>query len=463
MDIQKPLFWQQGLFLQPQHFQQNDLYVHSLLNPLHKFIQPHFWGVASLDISPAALGNQTIDITKGEFVFSDNTHVVYPGNAMLAARSFESTWQEKDKPLKVYLGLRKWDESGENVTVLSDAEMISDASTRYVTTADSEELVDMHHTGPAGQVRKMKFLLKIFWDTEKDKIGDYLLIPLAVLEKDGEEIRLAGRYVPPAMNIKSVSGLFNTVKEIRDLVASRARQLEEYKSQKGVHTAEFGARDMVFLLALRSLNRYVPLLFHFTEALYIHPWTVYGMLRQLVGELSSFSDSINVMGTLPNGETLMGEYDHSDLGTLFLSSLALITGLLDEITAGPEYILKLLFDGTYFAVDLPGIKFEGKNRFYLVVETDTDPKTVIDALQGIAKLGTRETLPLLLARALPGVGLEHLPVPPQELPRRVQSVYFQIDHHSDQWKQVESGKNIALYWDSAPEDIKVELMIVGGQ
>ena len=40
--------------------------------------------------------------------------------------------------------------------------------------------------------------------------------------------------------------------------------LEEYKRQRGIQT-EFGSRDMVYLLALRSLNRYRPL-YHVTEA-----------------------------------------------------------------------------------------------------------------------------------------------------------------------------------------------------
>jgi type VI secretion system protein ImpJ len=86
---------------------------------------------------------------------------------------------------------------------------------------------------------------------------------------------------------------------------------------------------------------------------------------------------------------------------------------------------------------------------------------VLKSLETIAKLSTRETLPILIARALPGIKLQHLPVPPQELPRRARSIYFQIDHHSDQWAHVQKNNNIALYWDTAPEDLKVEMMIVG--
>jgi type VI secretion system protein ImpJ len=57
--------------------------------------------------------------------------------------------------------------------------------------------------------------------------------------------------------------------------------------------------------------------------------------------------------------------------------------------------------------------------------------------------------------------MAHLAAPPQELPRRAHALYFQVDHHSDQWAQVQKGKNLAMYWDTAPADLKVELMAVG--
>jgi type VI secretion system protein ImpJ len=90
-----------------------------------------------------------------------------------------------------------------------------------------------------------------------------------------------------------------------------------------------------------------------------------------------------------------------------------------------------------------------------------DPQSVVQPLGTIVKLSSRESLPLLIARALPGIKVEHLSAPPQELPRRARAIYCQIDHHGDQWAQVQKGHNIALYWDTAPEDLKIELMVVG--
>ncbi len=461
MDIQKPLFWHQGLFLQPQHFQLLDLSFQSLLAPFYQFLSPHFYGTGEVEIQKSALGVKSFHLLKGSFLFPDGTFAVFPGNSIVEARPFEEAWVEGGKPFTVFIGLKKWNSQGENVAVVEQLEDLFRVTTRFVTTPNPEEVKDLHSGGPPGQVKKLHYLLKIFWETERERLGDYVLLPLAQLERMGEEIRLSQKFVPPCLTISSSEPLFLLIKEIRDQLASRAHQLEEYKSQRGVQTAEFGSRDMVYLLALRSLNRYVPPLYHMTEAQKVHPWAIYGMLRQLIGELSSFSERINVMGELEDGTRTLPNYDHQNLWECFSAAQALIIQLLDEITAGPEYVIRLVYDGTYYAAPLKPAIFEGRNRFYLVLKTEEDPKLVLKSIEAMAKLSAREHLPILIARALPGIGLEHLPVPPQELPRRAHSVYFTVNHHSDQWGLVQKNNNLALYWDNAPEDLEVELMVVG--
>jgi len=460
MDIHRPLFWHQGLFLQPHHFQLFDLSIQSLLAPFYHYVTPDFWGVGETRIQESALSTRNFIPLKGSFLFLDGTYAVLPGNALLEARPFNEAWVEGSKPLTVYVGLKKWDNTGENVTVLEKLEFFSEVTTRFITAADPEEVNDLHAGGPAGKVKQLFYALKIFWETERDQLGDYVLIPIAQLERMGEEIKLSDKYIAPSLVISSSEPLFKIIKEIRDQISARGRQLEEYKHQRGIQTSEFGSRDMVYLLALRSLNRYVPVLSHFTEALQVHPWTVYGKLRQLIGELSSFSENVNVMGELATGNRILPNYNHMNLWGCFSAAQALITQLLDEITAVPEYVIRLVYDGTYYAAELKPAMFEGRNRFYLVLKTQEEPKLLLQSLNNVAKLSTREHLPLLIARALPGIGLEHLPVPPQELPRRAYSIYFAINHHSDLWSLVTKGKNIALYWDNAPEDLEAELMVV---
>jgi type VI secretion system protein ImpJ len=458
--MEKPLFWHQGLFLQPHHFQLKDRYDQSMLTPLHRFITPYFWGVIEMNIQEAALGNHSFNLFKGKFVFPDMAYVVLHSNAVIQARSFEEAWEEGGKDFKVYLGLKKWNDAGENVTVLSDLGNLTGITTRFVTTTDAEEVQDLHQSGPTAQVKKMYYALQIFWETEKDLLGDYELIPLARLERDGDEIKCAKEFIPPCINISGSEPLYELVREIRDQIFSRGRQLEAYKREMGIHSAQFGARDMVYLLALRSLNRYVPLLMHLIETKRIHPWSVYAVLRQLVGELSSFSERISVTGELEDGTQLLAGYDHQKLWKCFSDARKLITQLL-KIAEVPDHTIQLMYDGTYFVTDLEPKIFEGRKRFFLVFETETDHQEILQDTESIAKLGSREALPILIARALPGIKFEYLPIPPQELPRKAHAIYFQIDHRSDLWTQVQRENNLALYWDSAPQDLKIEFMAVG--
>lgn len=461
MDIERPLFWHQGLFLQPHHFQLLERSFQSIVAPLHTFIEPYFWGAGAMEIEKAALGTRSFSPLTGTLLFPDGSYAVFPGNAVIQPRPFDEAWVEGGKPFTVYVGLKKWNQTGENVTVIESLEQASSATTRFVSLADAEEIKDLHSGGPTGQIKRLHYLLKVFWETEREQLGDYLLLPVAQLERMAEEVRLSERFISPSLAISSSETLFKLVKEIRDEIAARSRQLEEHKSQRGIQTAEFGSRDMVYLLALRSLNRYVPILFHFTEARQVHPWAVYGLLRQLIGELSSFSEKVDVMGSIETEDWTLPTYDHRNLGDCFFAAQGLISRLLDEITAGPEYVIRLVYDGTYFAAPLKPAIFEGRNRFYLVFRTETDPKVALQSIATVAKLSSREHLPILIARALPGIRLEHLPVPPQELPRRAHSIYCAVDHHGDQWSAVQKGQNIALYWDNAPEDLEVELMVVG--
>ncbi len=458
MDMLKPLFWQQGLFLQPQHFQLMDQSFRGLLAPLEQHIVPHFWGVLELQVNAARLGAGILELQKGEFIFQDGTHVVFPGNAVMSVRVLD---ESRNGPLKVFLGVRAWNGAGENVTVVESLEKISGVVTRFVTTVDSEEVADLHQGGPSGRVQKMHYVLKLLWENEIEHSGSYLLIPIGRIETVSGETRWSPDYIPPCPVVAGSSSLSGLLGEIRDQLTVRGHQLEAFKKKRGVHSAQFGSRDMVFILALRSVNRFIPLLHHYMETPRIHPWVVYGALRQLAGELSSFSERFNALGAPADGETEIPPYNHSDLWGCFSAVQNMISHLLDEITAGPEYVVRLVPEGAYYAADLKPAIFEGRNRFYLSVRTDENAAVITQSLNALAKLGSREDLQNIVSRALPGISLEHQAVPPQELPRRSHTHYFLIDSKSHYWDSVIKNRNIAFHWNNAPHDLELELMVLG--
>ncbi len=123
--------------------------------------------------------------------------------------------------------------------------------------------------------------------------------------------------------------------------------------------------------------------------------------------------------------------------------------------------MRLVKDGVFYGSELKPSIFQGRNRFYLAVKTESPATSVIQSMKSLVKIGSREDLHIIVSRALPGIGLEHQPQPPQELPRRSNTIYFLINSNSELWESVSKNKNLALYWNNAPADLDVELMVVG--
>ena len=47
MELPRPIFWGQGMFLQPQHFQQQDCYHEARLRRYMQWVSPFYWGIKS--------------------------------------------------------------------------------------------------------------------------------------------------------------------------------------------------------------------------------------------------------------------------------------------------------------------------------------------------------------------------------------------------------------------------------
>ncbi|MBF0171357.1 MAG: type VI secretion system baseplate subunit TssK, partial [Nitrospinae bacterium] len=299
MDIKRPVFWHQGLFLQPQHFQLTDQHHQFQLTPYREAGLPHFWGVAQMALQESALADRRFVLASGSFLFPGGEYVEFPGNAIVPPRSFDAEWTEGDKPFAVWLGLRRLSDATPNVAVVKSLAEASSERVRYLTTADADEVADLFHQGPSAQVKRLTCLVRVFFAHEVEGLADYDLIPVALLQRDGGKIVPSRRFVPPCVGAQASPALMDILRELRDSVAGRARTLEEYKVTGAMGKGDFDPAGVLSLLALATLNRYAPLLTHYCEGGAVHPWSVYGTVRQMLGELSTFTARFNMQGEAP--------------------------------------------------------------------------------------------------------------------------------------------------------------------
>jgi type VI secretion system protein ImpJ len=463
MNAVHPLFWRQGLFLQPQHFQLADAHAAFRLAQATNLLQPWFWGVRELEFRDAALTSGRFEVTRLQALFPDGSLVLLPENALLAPRAFDPAAVTPERPLTVWLALKER-RTGPNVTVVDALENVGDLPTRHAVAADPEEVEDLHAGGPAAQVMRLRFVLRLFLDGEEAEMAGSMALPIARLERTGDKVTASAAFIPPALTIGAHPALWKAVCDVRDLVAARAKQLEDYKPHGQTQGRDFDPGYVIFLQALMCLNRQLPLLTHLTETRDAHPWDMYGLLRQFVGELSTFTEEIGALGERNDGARLLPAYDHLDLSACFLSARTLIQQMVDGIGASIELMVRLEPSGNRFSAELPQRVFEGRNRYWLVIRAeDADLETVAAEVLRLVKLCATPVLTTLLVKAVSGLPLTRHPLPPAGLPKRAGTLYFQIEHESPLWQDVVRARGISLFWDSPPPGMTAHVAVVRGQ
>lgn len=458
------VYWHQGMLLQPQHFQLAELHQQFRIEPWLASGPPHFWGVGTLSLAHAAIDRRVIEIRSARLLFAERSYVEYPGNAVVAARAFDPAWLDEGRALGVHVALKRLAYGANNVTVAAAPDALPDATTRYATLPSADEIGDLFSDHPGAPVRTLKHVLKIVFDHELDALAGHETIPIARIVRDGERLRLDDEFAPPCYALSGSRVLLDRVRGIRDELAGRARQLQQYKSPHEMRRAEFDASYTAFLLALRSLNRFGPLLFHLAECDGQHPWTAYGVLRQLVGELSAFSERFDMLGETPDARGGLPPYNHRDLGECFSRAHTLIGHLLDEIAVGPDCVATFEPDDEQqpmqrFAQLPPGV-FADRHLIYVAIRSTHDPDTLAQRFLIGGRIAATDEMPQLTALALPGVELTLLPGAPPRLPRRSDARYFRIEQTGRPWDAIRRDGRVSLRWADAPDDLHAELIAV---
>ncbi|MFT0531293.1 type VI secretion system baseplate subunit TssK [Castellaniella hirudinis] len=463
MDFRTATYWHQGLFLQPQHLQRQDLHQQFLQKPLYQLATPHGWGVGKLEFAPDGLAAQHIDIREAQLIFRPNTYVEFPGNAIIAPRAFDTAWTDTDQPLDLYLGLKKLTVAYPNVTVVDAFEDAAHATTRYASQADGQETPDLYGDGPVAQVPIIKHIVRVFFGPELDALDDYDLIPIGQLQRVNDTIQFNNTRVPPCFHLSGSAVLQNQLRDIRDDLSGRMRQLAEYKAPADLQQ-DLDSSYFTLMQALQALNRQVPLLTHLAETPQIHPWMVYGALRSCVGELSTFSEPYDALGRRrdqPNDEGLPA-YDHLNQQACFQAARQLIGRLLNDISAGPEFRVTLEPLDDYRVAAIARDHFAARNRFYLMLQSAKKWEATTQDFLRLARLAAPKVLPSLIDHALPGTDLIELNAPPQGIPKRANARYFRIEQMSAEWEQIVQAAEIGLFWADAPDDLRAQIIVLRG-
>lgn len=459
------LFWGQGQFLTPQHFQQQDLFNEWQHQFYWRLGNPLGWGVFSLAIREDGLIANIFEISRCEIITRDGlilqggSNFNHP-NARIVPRKFDGLLDPSSGPLSVYLGLPRYQSGQRNLATDETIQPKGSLPTRYRLATHKRTDLFEAESEPA-DINVVEYNLPIFFENEEgfqkaEQAVDLVKIAELVPASVGQGTRLSTTYIPPCLNIESSSILASELSGVRDLLSSKGQEFEGLKRQR---------QDPIRLQMMQTLNRYIPLLHHMLEVGRMHPEPMYALLRQMVGELSVFSTQVSALGRISvasdEDTTDLPAYDHERLAVCFKLAVSRIRELVHSLDVGTDAGITLVRDAGYYKASLPPSVFEGeRNRYYLMVDSPIRGESLWQRLRSIGKVSPIQDMPRLRQSAVFGLKIEFVPIPPEDLPQRGgNKTFFQIDTKDQVWARIKEQQNIALYCDLDSNETTVKLFV----
>jgi type VI secretion system protein ImpJ len=414
-----PVAWSEGMFLRPQHLQQNELFAESRLQYHLHAVNPFHRGIHKLVVDEEALNDHRISILELDAVLPGGTIVRYPGNAMIETRDFDPAAER----LSVYLGLRHLSPTEPNA-VAGDNGSIANRDVRWIVVP--EELPDLHRGGFTTPVELVYPNLRLFFDGQEHDLEVHEAMKLGEIRATGElktPFALSTTYCPPLLAMQAFPPLFDEITRCVSQIAARVRVVAG-------RTTTIAIADLPRMWMRYTLARMTPVLRHLMSTGDTRPFHLYTALVETAGALASFN-------SLEAAELPL--YDHDDLYGCFHALIEFIDAQLGEAVPTNFHELPMPFDPGkryYLTNDLNVERVDPRNAFFLGIKAAMDSKQLASHVAEFGKASSCRGVPPLVMLNTKGLRLEHMPAAPTEIAARAGFEYFKVDQHGPGWTKV---------------------------
>jgi len=449
MSYSGKIYWHDGLFLLPHHFQgmqREVLEGFSFQNKIHK--QYHY-GLIESSVDYALLENGYISFESLKAIMPSGIAIDIQNNAELAP--YKVAFDKNIDHHMVYLGVPTLKAELPN-TIINDGS--SEAHKRLYKLV--EEQVNNEDSGEDKNTlvfRKINARLLL----DDDDMNGYDILPIMRIEKginysNHLKILVDEQYIPPALNI-NVSGCLKEIvhKTISNIIQNAKLAGKNLHAQ---HSFMENPEKLIKpLMRLKMLNEYGVELNCLINNPNTTPFTIYIALVKVIGGLATLIPEISPFET--------AYYDHDNLFECFSSIRKSITSCL-QVSIDKKLYNEFKFmieDKNTVSTKLTAQIIKESSNFYIGISTKMSINEVMrlveegDSLKVIAPS-------LNTGRAVPGIKLEYQHIISDFLPKRSGSYYFLIENQSNEnvWQRIIEEEKIMVV---GAEDIlnKLELKL----
>jgi type VI secretion system protein ImpJ len=422
------VIWTEGMFLQPQHFQQHDRFLAQQQQARLAAMAGYGWGWLQLSLDSAALNLGKIALTAGQGILPDGLAFDLPGQDAAPA-ALDVPADARDELVVLALTLPR------PGVAESDAEHDAGSMPPRFQAAEVE-VGDSNVTGQRmAPIQVGRVHLRIM--LARDAGEGYATMGLCrVVERRADnKLVLDTTYIPPTLHAGGNEILASHLRELHGLLHQRGEALAARLAQPG----RAGVGEIADFLLLETINRHEPLIAQWRQTSVLHPKDLYFGAVSLAGDLATFRDRRRP-AELP-------AYLHDDPARCFrplMDDLRQSLSMVLEQTAIPIELQDRKY-GVRVAI-IPDVELQRSAQFVLAVASQLPGDALRARFPTQVKIGTVEKIRDLVNLQLPGVTLRPLPVAPRQIPYHAGFNYFELETRgSEMWKQLESSGGLAMH------------------
>lgn len=444
--MQAKVLWHEGLFMQPQHLQQQDRYLENYTWNAVKESLPCAFGFTQLAINTTSLTTGCISLQQAAGIMPDGTQFDFAQLVQQASLQIKSN---AAKNQLVYLCLTAAEPHICQITFDAQSESHAESEKRFVVA--NTTLTDMTIATAdkiEAQLIQPNFRLKLEKELRSNEVG-LAVARIQEVYADGR-ITLNSEFIPTVLRCNVVANLAEYVLTAKNLVNNRAIALAGRLSQ----SAQRGVGEITDFLSLQLLNRYRMILSHFYTDLSPHPLDFYYCLIQLVGEASTYMSEKRIL-------ELSFQYNHVDLQKTFSPLIEILQNYLVDVLDQTVIELPIQDRGNGWRLSMvQDVALIKSGHFILAIAADVPNELVVTRMMQTLKIGAVERIRDIVSLQLPGVSLKHLVLAPRQLPYLAGYTYFELERKGEQWALMEQSKALAMHLAVELPNIKIKLWVI---
>ena len=448
MSLPSKVLWSEGLTLGPQQFQQQDRYHEARLQRIAAAINPHAWGVHSVQWNHDGLANNLLIPDLMSLIFQDGEIFDAPATDTLPSTIDLSKLPMTEQCFTFYAALPTLKAHGSN---LSDSPT-SHNGARYVQVeSDTADLFTEAFSIDVAFLRKTVHLLSHL--ESRNAFVSFPVVRVRRVANGGFEIDPA--FVPPSLSVAAAPWLQVMLNKLLSKLSIKIESLYLRHRQSSTDVFEVHSGDISSYWMLNTVSTAAASLTHCATYKQHHPEILFDKLMSLAGGLMTFSKKYAV-SDLPS-------YNHIEPAHGFARLDTIVRELIETVISSRYFTIPLVMverKSTHYCGQLDTSQVNSRTALFLAVNADMPALELVAAVPLRFKVGSPEEIERFIGLALSGVELIHMAQVPPEVPVRPNTYYFSIQNKGPLYEAMLKRQSIAIYVPAGMNGLKLELFAI---